>query len=39
MSTHYKNGHHFLAVLDDFSENGMYIWLKNEKFGLKNLKF
>jgi hypothetical protein len=36
MSTHYKNGHHFLAVLDDFSEKGMYIWRKMENFKNKS---
>jgi hypothetical protein len=30
MSTHYKSGHHFLAVLENFSKMCMKIWLKNE---------
>jgi hypothetical protein len=28
-SVHYKNRHYKTAVLDDFSENGIYIWMKN----------
>jgi hypothetical protein len=35
MSAHYKNGHYRKAVLEDFSEMGMHIWQKNEKFRLK----
>jgi hypothetical protein len=35
-SVHYKNRHYKMAVLDDFSEMCMYIWMKNGKFRLKN---